>query len=111
MSFGAAPALGAWVGSWANGKDRIRIQVSKSSGKLDLQGEATRRGVGGVVHTGDFSGEAAPAGIRLHFVEDGADSCTVDLALIGEYLVANDNAMCGGMNVRFWGIWKRAGKR
>ena len=111
VSFDAAPAPGAWVGSWANGKDRIGIQASKSPGKLDLQGEATWHGAGGVVHTGDFSGEAAPTGNRLHFVEDGADSCTVDLALIGEYLVANDNAMCGGMNVRFWGIWKRAAKR
>jgi hypothetical protein len=111
VSFDRAPALSAWVGNWANGKDRIGIQVSKSPGKLDLHGAATWHGGGGVVHTGDFEGEAVPDGHRLHFVEDSADSCTVDLTLIGEYLLANDNAMCGGMNVRFWGIWKRTGKR
>ena len=32
------------------------------------------------------------------------------VALIGKYILANDNNMCGGMNVRFWGIWKRARK-
>ena len=37
-------------------------------------------------------------------------SCTVDLTLIGKYLVANDNDKCGGQNVRFWGVWKRAPK-
>ena len=110
VNFDPAPPLNAWLGTWANGKDRIRIQPSKSSGKLDLEGEATWHGHGDVVHTGDFAGEAAPAGNQLHFVEEGADSCTVDLTLIGNYLVANDNAMCGGMNVRFWGIWKRASK-
>jgi hypothetical protein len=46
----------------------------------------------------------------LHFVEADADSCIVDLTLIGKHLVANDNARCGGFNVRFWGIWNRAGK-
>ena len=30
------------------------------------------------------------------------------LALIGKYLLANDNNMCGGANVRFWGVWRRA---
>ena len=110
VNFDPTPEVNAWFGSWANGKDRIRIQPSKSPGKLDLQGEATWHGVGGVVHTGDFAGEAAPAGNQLHFVEEAADSCTVDLTLIGKYLVGNDNAMCGGMNVRFWGIWKRAAK-
>src|ERR1017187_1695902 len=85
------PPLNAWLGTWGNGKDRIRIQPSKSAGKLDLQGEASWHGHGDVVHTGDFAGEAMPAGNRLHFVEEGANSCTVDLTLIGKYIVANDN--------------------
>jgi hypothetical protein len=105
----AAPPLDAWVGTWANGDDRIRIQTSKAPGKLELQGEAVWHGrTKDAVHTGDFSGAAAPVGSHLHFVESGADSCTIDLTLIGKYLVANDNNLCGGENVRFWGIWKRA---
>lgn len=100
-----APPLGAWAGTWANGLGRIRIAAS--NGKLHLTGEAEWHGPGGVVHTGDFEGDAAPQGNHLHFVEAGADTCTVDLTSIGRYLVANDNDRCGGMNVRFWGIWKR----
>ena len=48
--------------------------------------------------------EASPGGNHLH-LED--DSCKIDLALIGKYILANDNNMCGGMNVRFWSVWKR----
>jgi hypothetical protein len=102
-----APPPDAWFGTWANGRGRIRIVGSTLSGKLHLTGEAEWRGAGDVVHTGNFEGDAAPAGNHLHFVEAGADSCTVDLTLIGRYLVADDNERCGGMNVRFWGVWKR----
>jgi hypothetical protein len=105
-----APPLDAWLGTWANGRGRIRIAMSNPPAKLHLAGDAEWHGRGGVVHTGDFEGDAAPSGNHLHFVEDGADSCTVDLTLIGKYLVADDNDRCGGMNVRFWGVWKRSAK-
>jgi hypothetical protein len=104
VAFDPAPALTAWIGSWSNGRGRIRISIS--SGKLHLAGEAEWHGNAGVVHTGDFEGDALPQGNHLHFVEAGADSCMVDLTLLGKYLVANDNQNCGGMNVRFWGVWK-----
>jgi len=108
VNFDAAPPLDAWVGTWVNGDDRIRIQTSKAPGKVELKGEAVWHGrTKDAVNTGDFAGEAAPVGNHLHFVESGADSCTVDLTLIGKYLVANDNNLCGGQNVRFWGVWKR----
>jgi hypothetical protein len=103
-----APPLDAWFGTWANGRGRIRIAATKNARKLQLEGQAEWHGIGDVVHTGEFSGEAAPEGNRLHFVENGAGSCTVDLTLIGKYLLANDNNLCGGMNVRFWGVWKRS---
>ena len=108
VAFEDAPPLDAWLGTWANGEDRIRIQTSKAPSKVDLQGEAVWHGRKDVVHTGGFAGEASPAGNHLHFVESDADSCTLDLTLIGKYLVADDNDRCGGENVRFWGIWKRA---
>ena len=109
VSFDAAPPLDAWRGTWANGEDRIRIQTAKAPGKVELKGEAVWHGrTKDAVNTGDFEGDAAPVGNHLHFVESGTDSCTVDLTLIGKYLVANDNNLCGGENVRFWGVWKRA---
>ena len=98
------PAPAAWVGTWVQGDNRIRIQNSKVPGKLALTGEAYWHGFGDNVHSGEFAGEAGPVGNHLH-LED--DSCKIDLALIGKYLLANDNNMCGGMNVRFWSVWKR----
>jgi hypothetical protein len=103
-----APTLDAWVGAWTKGDGRIVITAS--SGKLHLAGEGEWHGAAGVVHTGDFEGDAEPNGNHLHFVEGNADSCTVDLTLLGKYIVVNDNDRCGGMNVRFWGVWKRAAK-
>lgn len=99
------PPLNTWSGKWAQNDNIIQIQLS--GGKLRLQGEAFWHGFGDNVHDGEFSADAAPTGNHLH-VED--DSCKIDLALWGKYVLANDNNMCGGMNVRFWGVWKRAGK-
>jgi len=104
----AAPPRHAWLGTWVNGEGRILITAAADGAKLKLEGHSVWKGGRGVEHTGDFEGEAASSGNRLHFVEGGADSCTIDLTLVGPYLAANDNNMCGGMNVRFWGVWKRA---
>jgi hypothetical protein len=98
------PPLTAWTGTWVQGENRIRIQSSKIPGKLALHGEAYWHGFGDNVHSGEFSGDAIPLGNHLH-VED--DSCKIDLALMGKYILANDNNSCGGLNVRFWGVWKR----
>jgi hypothetical protein len=100
------PPLTAWTGTWVQQENRIRIQNSNIPGKLSLEGEAYWHGFGDNVHSGEFSGEATPTGNKLHFT-DGDDSCTIDLALSGKYILANDNNTCGGLNVRFWGVWKR----
>ena len=99
------PPLTAWSGTWVQAENRIRIQSSNSPGKLAVHGEAYWHGLGENVHLGEFSGDAIPAGNHLH-VED--DSCEIDLALMGKYILANDNNSCGGLNVRFWGVWRRA---
>jgi hypothetical protein len=62
-------------------------------------------GVGDSVHTGEVSAVAVPQGNKLH-VQD--DACQIDLALLGRFLLADDNNMCGRLNLRFWSIWKRA---
>jgi hypothetical protein len=102
------PPLKAWLGTWSGGEDRVSIKLAGASGQLTLKGSATWHGQGDVVHDGEFEGVATPYGNRLHFEESGADSCTVDLTLVGRYVIAEDNSECGGMNVRFGGIWKRA---
>lgn len=100
------PPLSTWLGEWRQGENRIDILPTNQPGKVELEGDAYWHGIGDNVHTGSISGDASPSGNRLHYAEE--DVCTVDLALIGKYLLAIDNAGCGGANVRFWGVWKRA---
>jgi len=108
VDFDPNPPLEAWVGTWTQREDRIRISLSKAQGKLALEGNGIWHGIKDVQHTGEFAGEATPNGNRLHFVQGDSDSCTIDLGLSGNYLIANDNQRCGGMNVRFWGVWRRS---
>ncbi|MCA1633634.1 MAG: hypothetical protein LC802_07935 [Acidobacteria bacterium] len=51
-----------------------------------------------------MNAKARPAGNVLTVEED---SCRVTLRLVGDYLVASDNSECGGMNVRFDGVYRR----
>jgi len=106
LSYSPHPAANLWEGTWVGGEDRVRIR-SAQPGTLRLSGGAQWHGRKDNIHFGDFNGEAAPQGNHLHFVENGPDSCTIDLTLLGRYILASDNQRCGGMNVRFQGIWKR----
>jgi hypothetical protein len=110
LHFDPSPPLDAWLGTWEGGEGHIWIQKSKAPGRLELDGVAQWHGLGDVVHLGNFAGEVSPNGNHVHFVESFAGSCTVDLTLIGKYLVVDDNSACGGMNVRFSGLWKRVGQ-
>lgn len=96
------PPLNAWIGEWTQDKNHIAIRESHD--KLAIDGEAYWFGAQHVGRIGEISGEVTPEGDRSHYV-DGI--CQVDFSLIGKYLLLNDNNMCGGVNVRFWGIWKR----
>jgi len=111
MHYDLHPPATSWVGLWIGSKDRVAIRLANKSSALHLSGHAEWHGNGGVVHDGDVEGEATPRANHLHLVEEGADSCTLDLTLAGPYLVATDNDRCGGMNVRFEGIWRRARRR
>lgn len=99
------PPLSAWAGEWRQDQNHIKIAAAANPGQVSLDGEAFWRGSRDNVHSGTIAGAATPAGNRLHYSDES--SCIVDFALIGNYLLANDNSMCGGMNVRFWGVWKR----
>jgi hypothetical protein len=103
------PPVTAWLGNWKNGSNRIEIRPTNQHSKLVLTGHATWHGAGDVEHDGDVEGEVTPNGNHIHYSE-GPDACTIDSTLFGNYFVADDNNRCGGMNVRFWGIWRRTRK-
>ena len=106
LSVDPAPPLTAWVGTWRQHDNTIVL--TRIGDQLTANGEAYWPGKSIMpANEGEFSGTAAPSGRRLHFATDAPDPCVVDLTLVGEFLFADDNRMCGGHNVAFSGIFIR----
>jgi hypothetical protein len=110
-------SLSQWIGWWHQGKDipgvkndRLLITPGKTPGSLRISGRAYWYGIAGVVHFGEVNADATPVGPYLHVVEgDNLSGCVLDLKydLATHSIAVYDNAACGGMNVRFLGIWTK----
>ncbi|MGE8259888.1 MAG: hypothetical protein ACN6RJ_10740 [Stenotrophomonas sp.] len=109
----ATPSLQDWVGDWKDGDNGLRISVR--GGQLHVEGDAywpsanptpEQRPYG--PNMGQVEAQATPRGSQVDFVED---SCTVHAQVLGDVLVVSDNSECGGMNVRFDGVYRRTGAR
>jgi hypothetical protein len=98
------PALEDWVGLWKYAEKSLGIRRDGKSGLLKVKGYATWQGVGANVHVGEVEAAAQPQGPELVLVEE---ECRVSLKLVGDYLVADDNSGCGGVNVSFNGVFRR----
>jgi hypothetical protein len=105
-----APSLGAWSGHWRDGDNEIRLSARKND--LVAEGEAYWPGANpppdqfpGGPNVGEMGGVAHPHGQSAVFGK--ADECRVELVLFSSYLVVSDNGDCGGMNVRFNGVYHR----
>jgi hypothetical protein len=99
------------VGTWQFQDDSIDIKTA-GPGKVEADGNAVYQ-TSMTENDGAFSGTASvPASSELVFRDGEGDAmCEVKLHRRGPYLVASDNSQCGGMNVRFNGIYtKAAGK-
>ena len=90
------------VGTWHNGTDTVKI-ASHGQGKVHASGNATWQGAGDP-HEGSFEADALVSGTHLAFKDD---ACEVQVQRRGNYLLLDDNSACGGMNVRFMGIYVR----
>lgn len=96
------------TGSWAYDDDTIAIKPA-GSGQVAGEGHATYQ-TATTINEGDFSGQAPiQTGQKELVFKDGEGdtACIVTLRRRGPYLIAEDNSMCGGMNVRFNGIYTR----
>jgi hypothetical protein len=112
----ATPALPLkdWIGWWrayrsppGSKGDRILITPGTPPGTLHVSGRAYWYGANDNVHLGELSPtDAKPIGPYLHIV---SSPCIVDLHFnpTNRTFTAYDNALCGGMNVRFTGTWAR----
>jgi hypothetical protein len=99
-----SPPPADWLGKWGFYIQTLDIRRGAKAGMLRVEGEAFWQGLGDNIHTGAVSGEARPEGNVL-VVED--DICRVTLRLVGDSLVVSDNSDCGGVNVRFDGVYRR----
>jgi hypothetical protein len=100
----ASPALEKWLGQWKYGDQSLNIRRDRKAGFLMVQGDAIWRGSGDNVHEGSVAGRSLPQGNELIVTEE---ACRVTLKLVGDYIVASDNSECGGMNVRFNGVYRK----
>jgi hypothetical protein len=106
------PSLRDWIGTWKlDGIDQLKIRES-SAGTLRVTGEARWYGpvVNGErdIHYGSLDGHATPVGSRLYIGRTlSKGECKATLLLIDGYLVATDNNQCGGVNVRFNGVFTK----
>ena len=110
-----------WLGTWSRNAE-AEITITKGEGgKLVIAGYATYGGhdpgrvARGAINVGELEGEAMPKGNRVFFGDgySGEKSphdfgeCQARLQLFGRYLVVEDSGGCGGMNVRFNGVYVR----
>ncbi|UPQ82733.1 hypothetical protein M0M42_20520 [Pseudomonas knackmussii] len=110
------PTADDWIGRWVPiaGGNSIVIARPSSGDALAVEGEAIWQGglnsAGErVVHLGAFGGKGQPAGDLLKIAEGDDDyDCRVTLQYVAGNLVVTDNSHCGGMNVRFDDVYRKA---
>ncbi len=109
----------AWVGKWKRVEAEIRIAWQGDG--LNAEGDATfgaldpARVRRGGVNVGDFSGSLTFKDGHGSITDKDADpkdsfACRLRLARSGPFLFVRDNMQCGGFNVSFSGLYKRAAK-
>lgn len=101
------PPLARWLGAWELYRGSLDIKPGAKAGQLRVEGEASWQGANpGNVHVGGINAEAAPAANTL-MLDEGDDGCKMTLRLVGDFLVADDNGQCGGVNVTFDGVYRK----
>lgn len=105
-----APPQAAWLGTWASGDNPV-ITFRKAGGALNVEGEAYWPGPHPTrdyptVHVGMIDGAVTLESNRGAYADE--DLCEVSFTLLGPLLIAGDNGKCGGFNVSFSSVYRRA---
>jgi hypothetical protein len=111
LPFPTHPASKMWDGTWTVGEvQKIIVKADSATSELIIDAYAEWHGGvnGEVTHTGDVHGKGTPDGNRL-VIRNGrnVEDCVLELELVGEFLAAQDNMNCGGMNVSFSDVYTR----
>ncbi|MCI4679307.1 hypothetical protein K9U39_10625 [Rhodoblastus acidophilus] len=104
----------SWTGHWKRVEADITIENAKNG--LQAQGEATfgaldpERVKRGAVNLGSFSGPLVLKNGQGTVVDsDSVSGCDLRMVRAGAFLFVRDNMQCGGMNVSFSGMYRKAG--
>lgn len=100
----ANPPAARWLGEWGLHSNGLTISRGAKAGELHVEGSAVWHGLGDNIHVGEVNASAAPDGNTLT-LED--DICKLTLRLAGDFLIADDNGDCGGVNVTFDGVYRK----
>ena len=98
-----------WTGRWKIYRERGQIDIERKGTDWYVDGMAFW-GSGASTNLGQLGGELLIQGSRAHVgttMTDDADECGADLVRIGDFLIVHDNQRCGGLNVRFDGVYPR----
>ncbi|MEM7738713.1 MAG: hypothetical protein AAF267_23330 [Deinococcota bacterium] len=98
------PTPDAWQGTWLTYDNTLVISQSALDRGFIVEGEAYWYGLN-TIHTGEVVSRADPFENQLILFD--AYDCQLTLTLLQDYLIAQDNKRCGGMNVTFDGIYTR----
>ncbi|HYE47176.1 MAG TPA: hypothetical protein VEA44_15545 [Caulobacter sp.] len=118
----------AWNGEWVGDNQSLRI-LFRRGGRLAIDGDAgyardAKAAASGAINVGQVEGQLFRSGELAEgvFHHDGSvtrpnggdpqkeDGCLLRIRLLNSYLLVNDNGHCGGMNVSFKGLYRRAPK-
>ena len=111
----------AWTGTWKQYAYPGYISIARKAdayyvlGNMKWIGARLENGTR-VEHLGDMGGALAIQDNRAHIGPENAapnpdDACAADFTRLGKYLIVHDNTHCGGMNVRFDGVYTMAPPR
>jgi hypothetical protein len=117
------PAFADWSGLWARSAEAEITIKPWPDGRVWIDGHATfgaldpQRVRRGAINLGTLEGESRPVGhiVPLGVGYDGKlppnrndpGDCVARLRLVGRYMLVEDNAGCGGINVSFFGVYVR----
>jgi hypothetical protein len=108
-----------WLGTWKAYNHPGYINIASKDGVVYVQANTRWTGAklpdgSRVEHLGDMAGELRIDKHRARFggAWDAAGwECAAQFTRVGRFLVVHDNAQCGGVNVRFDGVYTRAARR
>jgi hypothetical protein len=107
-----------WLGTWKDYNSPGYINIARKGGVYYVQANTRWTGArlpdgSRVEHLGDMAGELKVDKNRARFGgqwDSAGWDCAAEFTRVGSFLVVHDNAQCGGVNVRFDGVYTRAAR-